>query len=112
MAGGGANGAGPVLVAELTVALDATPGAWDGWDAADDRTRELFAAWVAEPRRGSVRQARADWTAYYAAHGYLRHAVVRSGLSDLGEEAAGEVAESVAVSLAGRLVRLVGHLIN
>lgn len=112
MAGSGANGAGPVLVVELTAALDGTPGAWDGWDAADDRTRELFAAWVAKSRRGSVCQARADWTAYYAAHGSLRHAVVRSGPSDLGEELAGEAAEAVAVSLASRLVRVLVNLIN
>ncbi|MEX5634908.1 hypothetical protein [Parafrankia sp. FMc2] len=112
MTGGGANGAGPVLVAELTAALDATPGAWEGWDAADDRTRELFAAWVAKPRSAWIRRQYAESTAFHTTHGALGQTVVGSERSDLVVDVAGDVAESVAVSLAGRLVHLVGNLIN
>ncbi|MCK9932692.1 YdeI/OmpD-associated family protein [Frankia sp. Mgl5] len=96
------------LVVELTDALDATDGAWEGWNAVDDPTRELYATWVAQARRAGLRRDRALTTAHHAAQGILRHAVQRFDAA----ESAGEVVGAVAEGLAGKLVRILANLIN
>lgn len=108
MAGGGGDEARGGLAVELTAALDATDGAWEGWNAADDRTRALYVTWVAQARRAGLRRDRALTTAHHAAQGTLRHAVQRVD----GAEYADSAAEAAAEGLVGKVVRVLGNLIN
>ncbi|WP_018503653.1 YdeI/OmpD-associated family protein [Parafrankia discariae] len=96
------------LAVELVAALDAMDGAWEGWNAADDRTRELYATWVAQARRTALRRDRALTAAYHATQGTLRHAVQGAD----GTEVAGVIADVVGAGLAGKLFRMLANLIN
>ncbi|WP_248813800.1 MULTISPECIES: YdeI/OmpD-associated family protein [Frankia] len=113
----GDDAAGPPLPAELITALDETDGAWDGWQAADQRTRTLFAEWVAKPRTARLRRERAAITAEHAAHGVLRHAIERPGLAEAGVEAGVETGVEAGVSAAAPgvsrwLIHTLGNMIN
>lgn len=65
---------------ELVEALEVTEGALENWAQQPVELRRLYSDWVAEPRRGRERVARAQITASQAASGLLPQAVQRPGI--------------------------------